>query len=202
MRGPDKLMVATHNRGKFREFRELLDPLGIVIEAYPGELEVVAETGATYAENAALKARELARAMGVYALGDDSGVEVDALGGEPGILSARYVSEDPWVNSREILLRLMEVPWERRTARMRAVLCLSNPKGEVRFFEGVVEGMILGWPRGRGGFGVDPIFSLNGKTSLAEMDAIKKHAISHRGQAVRQLLDYWKSRSNDALFGV
>jgi XTP/dITP diphosphohydrolase len=202
LRKPKTLYIATHNAGKLREFDELLKPLQLELEPYAANSEIVEETGETYAENAALKARAVALKWGVYAVGDDSGVEVDALNGEPGLRSARFVSDEPWANSREILLRLMSVPYPLRTARMRAVLCLANPRGEVKFLEGVVEGFILGWPRGTNGFGVDPIFSLDGVRSLAEMSTEEKNRISHRAKAATELMTYWKSRDSDALFSV
>ncbi len=202
MRKPKLLHIATHNPGKLREFDELLKPLQLELKPYSADAEIVEETGETYAENAALKARAVALKWGVYAVGDDSGVELDALNGEPGLRSARFVSDDPWANSREILLRLMSVPYLQRTARMRAVLCLANPRGEVKFFEGMVEGLILGWPRGTNGFGVDPIFSLDGVRSLAEMSTEEKNRISHRAKAAIALMTYWKSRDSDALFSV
>lgn len=186
-----RLMLATHNPGKLAEFQALLGRLPIILTAYPGEGEIVKETGTTYRENAALKAHILAQQYGVYALADDSGVEVDALAGAPGVHSANFVSDDPWINSREILLRLIDVPWQKRTARMRSVLCLASPEGQEWFFEGILEGKILGWPRGRNGFGVDPIFSVDGSTSLAELPHDEKNAISHRGLAVMHFIQFW-----------
>lgn len=184
-------MLASHNPGKLSEFQFLLRSLPLTLTAYPGDQEIVAETGTTYHENAALKAHAIAQEQGVYALADDSGVEVDALHGAPGIHSARFVSDDPWTNTREILVRLMEVPWEQRTARMRSVLCLTSPEGQEWFFEGVLEGYILGWPRGHNGFGVDPIFSLDGFTALAELSHEEKNRLSHRALAVAQFIQFW-----------
>ncbi len=196
-----RMMLATHNPGKLAEFQALLGKLPITLTAYPGEGEIVEETGTTYWENAALKAHALAEQHGVVALADDSGVEVDALDGAPGIDSANFVSENPWINSREILLRLIDVPWQKRTARMRSVLCLVSPEGQEWFFEGVLEGQILGWPRGHNGFGVDPIFSVDGQTSLAELPHDEKNAISHRGLAVMRLMELWPEIA-DAIPGI
>lgn len=194
-------MLATHNPGKLAEFRALLADLPITLTAYPEKGEIVEETGTTYRENAALKAHALAEPYGVYALADDSGVEVDALDGAPGIHSANFVSDDPWINSREILLRLIEVPWQKRTARMRSVLCLASPEGQEWFFEGVLEGQILGWPRGQNGFGVDPIFSIDGSTSLAELPSDEKNRISHRALAVMRFIQFWPEIA-DAIPGI
>jgi len=180
--------LATHNLGKLREFQQLLDRAPFSLSAYPETDEIIDETGQTYLENARLKAHHVAKILQRPALADDSGVEVDALQGQPGIHSARFVSDNPWENSREILLRLMTVAGSKRTARMRAVLCLAWPDGRDMYAEGVLEGVILGWPRGRAGFGVDPIFSLDGRTSLAEWNPEEKNRISHRALATAALL--------------
>ncbi len=188
---PRELLLASHNAGKVAEFERLLAPYGISIKAPFGEgAELVAETGASYLENARLKALYVAQKTGTATLADDSGVEVDALGGAPGIHTARFVSGVSWENSREILLRLMAVPWAERTARMVAVLVVVDGAGyEVATSQGVVEGRILTWPRGQAGFGVDPIFSVDGVHSLAQATPEQKDAWSHRGQAVRNLIE-------------
>lgn len=166
----------------------MLAPFGVAVRApWSGSGEIVEETGSSYVDNARLKARAIAEQDQVWALGDDSGIEVDALGGQPGIFSARFVSSDPWENCREILLRLMEVQTSRRTAKMVAALVLCGPQGQELVTSGEVRGSILSWPRGHHGFGVDPIFSLDGIRSLAEMTDVEKDAISHRGRAVRRL---------------
>lgn len=183
-----EVVLATHNQGKLREFQSLLKPAPFSIIPYPSEQEIIDETGSTYLENARLKAHFVAKSMNMPALADDSGVEVDALDGQPGIHSARFVSPVPWENSREILLRLLEVPPEKRTARMRAVLVLAWPDGRDVWAEGVLDGWILGWPRGRNGFGVDPIFTVDGEHSLAELPAEEKNRMSHRTRATEALL--------------
>lgn len=190
-------MLASHNPGKLKEFQYLLRSLSLTLTAYPGDAEIIAETGTTYHENAALKAHAIAREHGVFALADDSGVEVDALDGAPGIHSARFVSDDPWTNTREILVRLMAVPWQERTARMRSVLCLASPDGQEWFFEGVLEGYILGWPRGHNGFGVDPIFSIDGTSSLAELPHEQKNLISHRALAATKFIEFWSGPDDE-----
>ncbi|PSR28532.1 MAG: non-canonical purine NTP pyrophosphatase [Sulfobacillus thermosulfidooxidans] len=183
------IILASHNPGKLQEFRRLFASTNIrlILDDFGGK-EIVEETGTTYHENAELKARAVARRTGHWALADDSGVEVDALGGQPGIHSARFVSDNSWENTREILLRLLDVPWPQRTARMRAVLCLASPDGLVFFAEGVVEGRILTWPKGQAGFGVDPIFSIDGETSFAQWSQELKDRVSHRGMAVQGII--------------
>ena len=181
------MVLATHNRGKLEEFQKLLADSPFDLIPYNSDGEIVAETGNTYLENARLKAHAVAKASGLPALADDSGVEVDALHGLPGIHSARFVSDIPWENSREILTRLMSVPRDERTARMRAVLCLAWPDGRELWTEGVLDGIILGWPKGRYGFGVDPIFSVDGRMSLAELAPEEKNRISHRAVASEAL---------------
>lgn len=183
-----EVVLATHNAGKLREFQSMLKDAPFELAAFPTEQEIIEETGSTYLENARLKAHFVARTTGLPALADDSGVEVDALDGLPGLHSARFVSDIPWVNSREILLRLMAVPREKRTARMRAVLCLAWPDGHDIWAEGVVEGAIVGWPHGQGGFGVDPIFSVDGQRTLAEVSPEDKNRLSHRYRATQSLL--------------
>ncbi len=185
----NKVVLATHNPGKLAEFQKLLQDAPFTLEAYASDQEIIEETGTTYLENARLKAHFVARMTGMPALADDSGVEVDALDGLPGIHSARFVSSVSWINSREILLRIMSVPRAERTARMRAVLCLAWPDGHDLWSEGVVEGEIVGWPRGRFGFGIDPIFSVDGTRTLAEISAQEKNRLSHRFLATQSLLE-------------
>ncbi|MCY0879023.1 MAG: RdgB/HAM1 family non-canonical purine NTP pyrophosphatase [Firmicutes bacterium] len=183
-----EVILASHNRGKLREFQQLLAEAPFRLTLWPGSDEIVEETGATYLENARLKAHFVARKTGCAALADDSGIEVDALQGLPGVHSARFVSSDAWENTREILLRLMSQPLSQRTARMRAVVCLAWPDGREVWAEGLLEGVVLGWPRGFGGFGVDPVFSVDGVHALAELSPEEKNQISHRARAVKELL--------------
>ncbi|GAB4164225.1 MAG: RdgB/HAM1 family non-canonical purine NTP pyrophosphatase [Candidatus Promineifilaceae bacterium] len=187
-----QLLVATHNRGKAAEFADMLaelavdwltlDDVGITFE--------VAETGATLAENAILKATAYARASGLLTLADDTGLFIDALGGEPGIYPARYGGLDltPAQRWQLVLRRLAGTPWAARTARFRCVIALARPAGVVGMVEGVCEGVIAGEAAGNHGFGYDPIFYVPalGRT-LAEMMPAEKHQISHRGQAIRAL---------------
>lgn len=177
------LILASHNPGKLQEFQQIFRNLPVNLTLFNGQ--IAEETGTTYFENSKIKATSVAQQTGHWALADDSGIEVDFLEGAPGVFSARFVSEDSWTNTREILLRMLSAKPLQRTARMRSVLCLSSPQGEVVYAEGILEGMILGWPRGRYGFGMDPIFSVDGQTSLSEISEDAKNKISHRGKSSR-----------------
>ena len=186
-----KLLIATHNPGKIEEYEELLAGLALEL-TYPAQegLDIeVAETGASFAENARLKAAAYARASGLVALADDSGLEVDALGGEPGIHSARYAGTGASDKERYRLLleKLREVPWEERTARFRCVIAVATPGGQVHTAEGICEGIIAFAPKGEHGFGYDPVFYLQeyGKT-MADLPPETKNKISHRARAVQR----------------
>jgi XTP/dITP diphosphohydrolase len=187
-----RLVVATRNRGKLDELRALCAGLAVEvvsIEALCAGWEVE-ETGSTFAENAILKARAAAAACGEWALGDDSGLEVDALAGAPGVHSARYAGEtqDDEANKAKLLAALAEVPDEARGARFRCVLALASPAGEVRTTEGSCEGRIVRRPRGQGGFGYDPLFEAAGtERTMAELPPNEKNRISHRGRALEAL---------------
>jgi len=191
-----KLVVATNNPGKLREFQQLLDGCGFELVT-PSQLGVEfapEETGATFEENAKMKAVEAARSCLLPALADDSGLEVDHLGGRPGIFSARYAGDDrtdPSLSDEErvdIVLREMQgVTEQRRGARFRCVIAVATPAGDVRSVEGVFEGRIGRVARGEHGFGYDPIFVVPelGVTS-AELAPAQKNEISHRGRAARK----------------
>jgi len=193
------LVLATANRAKGRELAALLADLPYRIRdlsAYPGVV-LPQEGESSYAENALGKARTVTIATGALALADDSGIEVDALGGRPGVLSARYGGPDLTDPERSALMlrELERVPTERRTARYRAVIAMTGPDGREATVEGSVEGVLLQAPRGQGGFGYDPIFYYPplGAT-FAEIAAEAKHAIGHRGRAMalaRELLRRW-----------
>lgn len=187
-----RLLLATNNPGKVREFRRLLAGAPFVVET-PAEAGIaleVAETGSSYAENAALKARAFASASGRLALADDSGIEVDALDGAPGMYSARFGGDglDDAGRTALLLEKLAGVPMERRGARYRAVVAVADPDGSVELFEGVQEGRIGFAPRGERGFGYDPVFITEDGRVQAEIDDAEKDRISHRGQAVRAAL--------------
>ena len=184
------LVMATHNQGKLREFRDLLGPLGIEVLA-SGELGVPepVESGETFAENARIKAVIAAFATGMPALADDSGLAVEALGGEPGVHSARWAGEPrdfyrAMARVEEELRAKGATAPEARRARFVCVLCLANSLGAVQFFEGTVAGHLVWPPRGTKGFGYDPIFVPEGyDRTFGEMDPAQKHAISHRANA-------------------
>jgi XTP/dITP diphosphohydrolase len=182
-------VVATRNPGKLREFRRLLSPLGTPVLSLDdaGVTVAVEETGATYEDNATLKAIAYARACREITLADDSGIEVDALGGEPGVMSAVYTGpgQSDAQRTAQLLERMRLVPAERRTARYRAVLAIAAPV-PVTLFRGTCEGAIAEAPRGANGFGYDPVFLLPqlGRT-MAELTDAEKDRISHRGGAVR-----------------
>jgi len=201
--GMPKLLLATKNAAKVREYLLPLQgiPYDIVTLSDVGIDLVVSETGETMEENASIKAKAYALASNLIALADDSGLEVDALGGEPGALSARYAGEG--VSDRErldfLLSKLSHVPWEQRAARFRCVIAIATPKGAVELCQGECHGIIAFEPKGEGGFGYDPIFFLPelGKT-MAELTIEEKNEISHRGKAARrarQILErYIRSR--------
>ena len=186
-----KLLIATHNPGKVREYEELLAglPLELTYPAQEGLDIEVAETGKSFAENARLKAAAHARASGLLTLADDSGLEVDALGGEPGIHSARYAGKGASDEERYQLLleKLKDAPWEERTARFRCVIAVATPEGQIRIAEGTCEGVIAFEPRGEHGFGYDPVFYFpeHGMT-MAELSPETKNKISHRAGAVQR----------------
>ncbi len=197
-------MLATRNAGKAREIRALLAPgdWDVLTLADFGLAEVpVVESGRSYLENATIKATAVARATRLPALADDSGLEVDALEGRPGVLSARYggalVSDDR--RRYELLLReLAGVPRARRSARFRAVVVLALPNRRTFAREGVVEGRIAEAPRGEGGFGYDPVFELPDGRTMAELGA-EKQEISHRARAIRAMIDVLKAVESERL---
>jgi XTP/dITP diphosphohydrolase len=190
---PEKpmLLLATTNQGKQREYRTLLQdiPFEIVTPADAGINAEVAEIGKTFEENATLKATTLAAISGLLSLADDSGLEVDALGGEPGALSHRYAGDNATDADRVdfLLAKLKDVPEMHRTAQFRCVIAIAEPHGRVELCSGICRGVITAVPRGNQGFGYDPIFFVPelGKT-IAEMTLEEKNLISHRARAAEQ----------------
>jgi len=187
-----KLLLATNNQAKVREYKSLLHslPYELVTLAEQGITTVVSEVGETLEENARLKATLLADKSRLLALADDSGLAVDALGGEPGLLSARYAGENASDKDRVsyLLSRLKGVPWQKRSACFRCVIAIATPDGEVEFCSGECRGMITLDPRGEQGFGYDPIFYLPElDKTMAELPSEMKNQISHRGQAARKV---------------
>ena len=190
-----KLLLASQNPGKLREMQFILQDLPIQIIS-PAQLDIqldVEETGETYAENAALKAKAFAKASGLIALGDDSGLEVDALGSAPGLYSARYApiphADDG--DRRNFLLKNLAAhprPW---TARFRATIAIALPNGEIYFSEGICGGEIIPDERGSGGFGYDPIFYLPEKgCTMAELAEDEKNRLSHRARALEKTVEF------------
>jgi len=183
-----KLLIATRNRGKKREYARLLQGLEVELIALDdlGVTKTIKEDGASYTENALLKARGYAAATGLLTLADDSGLEVDALDGAPGVLTARYAGEGATDQQRYSLLleQLKDVPHEHRTARFRCVIALAWPDGRVEITEGVCEGRITREPRGEHGFGYDPVFYVpEYGCTMAELPPEIKNRISHRARA-------------------
>lgn len=193
-----KLVIASGNQGKLRELAALLEPLDYEVHTQ-AEFNVpdVPETGTTFVENAIIKARHAAEITGLPAVADDSGIEVDALDGAPGVYSARFSAPDASDEKNNALLveKLCDVPEDQRTARYRAVIVyMKHAKDPSPMIcEGSWEGRIVLQPQGEGGFGYDPYFFVptHGCTS-AELSAEQKNRLSHRGQALRKLVDRLK----------
>jgi len=190
-----ELLVATGNRGKFREIEELLrDTVTKLysLEDFPG-IPQVEEDGATFTENAVKKGQSAAHATGKPVIADDSGLEVDLLGGRPGVYSARFAGEDAddSENNSRLLVELANLPGDQRTAAFRCVIALCFPDGSCRTFTGALKGVILNEPRGTGGFGYDPLFLVpEYGLTLAELPMEVKNTISHRGKALARLKEY------------
>lgn len=189
------LVLATANQGKVEELREMVKPFHLEVKSladYP-EIPEVEEDGTTFYENALKKARTIADLLHLPVLADDSGLEVDALHGEPGVYSARYAGEhgNHTANNLKLLQAIENIPWEQRTAHFRSVLILILPGEEPIVAEGRCEGWITNEIRGSGGFGYDPLFYVEeyGKT-LAEVTMEEKNRISHRGKAMRAMLQH------------
>lgn len=186
-----QILVATNNKGKVRDFEQLFKPHGIEVISLKdlNEPIEVEETGTTFEENAILKAEETAKILGKWVISDDSGLEIDALNGEPGVYSARYAGEpkDDEANIDKALNGLKDVPEGSRDARFRCVLAIAGPGIETKTFSGSCDGSILFERHGENGFGYDPIFFVpsEGK-AMAELTPAEKAAISHRGVAMRK----------------
>jgi len=185
-----QVVLGTHNPNKIREIRVILNGLALEIltmNDFP-EIAEVEETGKTFAENALLKAWAVYQQSGILTLSDDSGLEVDALNGAPGIYSARYAGEakDYAANNRKLLEELQDVPEHQREAQFRCVVAIVGPEVD-QVVEGIVRGMIIYEPRGQHGFGYDPLFVPDGfSQTFSEMGDELKNQISHRSQAFRK----------------
>ena len=191
-----KLVLASKNRNKLAEMQTILGELGleVVLESEVGVDVDVEETGTTFEENALLKAKAVMEASGMAAIADDSGLEVDALHGAPGVYSARYGGKDSDAARTALLLENMrDVPQEKRTARFVSAIACALPDGRVVTARGVCEGTVLFETRGDNGFGYDPVFFVPelGMT-FAEADGARKNAVSHRGNALKEFCKVWK----------
>ena len=192
-----ELLLATRNRGKVREYTSLLEgsPFSLTTLDQKAIEATVGEGNATMEANAAFKAKTYAQISGLLTLADDSGLEVEALGGEPGAFSKRYAGSEATDEERNIYLlrKLAQVPWEKRRARFRCVIAIATPNGKLELCHSECSGFIAYEPKGENGFGYDPIFYLpeQGKT-MAELSLEEKNEISHRGKAAREAQDILK----------
>lgn len=195
MRTLKEIVIATNNRHKFEEIAGILKELPvqlIPLSEYPDAPELE-EEGATYSENAVHKALTMARFTGKWAMGDDTGLEVDALNGRPGLYSARYAGEDATFadNKKKLLEEIADIPVEKRGATFRTVLALVNPEGKAHVVEGILRGRIAEAEQGAGGFGYDALFFLPEKgRTYAELTAEEKNRISHRARAAEKVREY------------
>lgn len=187
-----EIIIATKNKGKAKDFEELLEPMGYKVLTLHDVAPYmdVEETGETFEENAILKAEAIAQELQATVIADDSGLEIDALDGEPGVYSARYSGEEKNDDSNidKVLQKLVQIPDDEKTARFRCVLALASPGKETIIFEGTCEGLITDERKGDNGFGYDPIFYVPAlEKTMAEMKPSEKAAVSHRGNAIREL---------------
>ena len=187
-----KFAIATHNLHKLEELRRILQPLGV--DVVVAEYDDVEETGTTFAENAFLKAEAACKAMGIPAVADDSGLSVDALGGEPGVYSARWAGENATDKERyeKLLDKMKDVPKGKRSAKFVSAVCCAFPDGRRVEALGECPGEIAFAPAGEDGFGYDPVFLVGDKT-YAQMTPEEKDAVSHRGKALRMFVEYLKN---------
>jgi XTP/dITP diphosphohydrolase len=202
-----RILLATRNRHKVEEILKIWGEVPfeiLTLDSFP-HLPPVIEDGTTFEENALKKAREVSRQTQLLTVSDDSGIEVDGLGGQPGVFSARYagVGASDRENNEKLLAELKEVPLDspKRKARFRCVAALVDPVGFETTVEGVIEGQILTAARGEGGFGYDPLFFVSSKgLTTAEMSSEEKNAISHRSLAFRKIKEILISRFNTQLY--
>ncbi|QGY39961.1 RdgB/HAM1 family non-canonical purine NTP pyrophosphatase [Pseudodesulfovibrio cashew] len=192
----DTIVLATNNKGKIRELSVMLEPFGVTVKSlaeFP-EIGEIPETGETFKENAFIKARTVARKTGLVAVADDSGIEIDALDGRPGVYSARYAGEecDDHANNEKMLAEMKDVPEEKRTGRYRCVMAASAPNGAEIDTDGAYEILVGHGYKGKGGFGYDVIvIDPELGCHVAELDPEVKNGRSHRGKAMKKLLELW-----------
>ncbi|MGI6668780.1 MAG: XTP/dITP diphosphatase [Acetivibrionales bacterium] len=201
-----RIIIATRNKGKLEEMRQLLArfPCDVISMADAGITDDIAESGSTFEENAMIKARSVWKATGETVIADDSGLEVDFLGGAPGVYSARFagMGATDGENNKKLLDALAGVPEEKRTARYVCVIAVVFPSGRSMTVRGVCEGYIAMKPEGNNGFGYDPLFYFPGYgMTAAQMDPHLKNSISHRGIAMRKLLEKLKQAWDDEIAG-
>ncbi len=195
MQNSKKLIFASHNKGKIEEIKDILSPLGIkVLSGEDIELPDVEETGKTFEENAYIKALAAAKEVNIPCIADDSGLCVDAIGGKPGVYTARYAPNRDFDKGMDKLLdELKNTNSNNRAAHFSCVIVLAYPDGNYKSFEGRVDGSIATQKSGSAGFGYDPIFIPTGfNRSFAEFNNIEKNKISHRGRALQKFIDYLK----------
>ncbi len=195
----ETIIVATKNKGKVKEFQQLLSSFANKIVALDefAHIPDVIEDGLTFAQNARKKAEEICAFTHIPTIADDSGLEVDALGGRPGVYSARYAGEkvSDQDNNQKLLLELKGIPFEQRTARFVSHIALAIPDEPTIGFEDIVEGYILVEPKGEKGFGYDPLFYLpTYQKTMAEIDIHLKNQISHRGKAMKKLIQWLEEK--------
>ncbi|WP_066194511.1 MULTISPECIES: XTP/dITP diphosphatase [Gracilibacillus] len=193
-----ELIIATKNQGKMKDFKGLFEPFGIQVSSLldlTESVEDIAETGETFEENAALKAEAICERLQTPVIADDSGIEIDALNGEPGVYSARYagLNKDDQANVEKVLHNLQDIPEQKRSARFVCVLAVAQPGQRTIFKRGECEGTIANQPAGENGFGYDPIFVPEGLSqTMAELTPEQKNEISHRRKALDQLKNWVK----------
>lgn len=196
----NKIIFASHNNGKINEIKEMLAPLGItVLSGNDLNLPDVEETGNTFEENAYIKALAAAKEQNIPCIADDSGLCVDAIGGRPGVYTARYAPERDYNKGMDKLLNeLAETRSTNRSAHFSCVIVLAYPNGDYKSFEGRVDGSIASKKSGQAGFGYDPIFIPTGfNRSFAEFDSEEKNKISHRGRALQKFVEFLMKQEND-----
>lgn len=191
-----KIVIATNNANKASEFRAILKPFNLEIKTLADFVQSfeINENGTTFAQNALIKAQAVIDSTNLPVIADDSGLLVDALNGEPGIHSARYAGDhDDTANNNKLLHNLVNIPAKNRTAHFNTTLVALKPSGQKLIVSGQLDGVILTAPRGKNGFGYDPLFYVPAmKCSLGEMTAVQKNKISHRGQAMRRLIEQFE----------
>ena len=196
-----RLIIASNNKGKIREFKELLDGIGVEVVSMSeaGFTEEIAENGATFGENAQIKARAVFNAVGGAVIADDSGLVIEYLNGAPGVYSARYAGENATDKDRcdKVLREMENAPEDKRAAQFVCSICLKLADGEEYSVNGTVDGFIGHMAVGSGGFGYDPIFMLNENESMATIGEEEKNRISHRAMALQKLRYIIKERFDD-----